>query len=158
VQGRATWDALLECGTGGGLVPAGLAARDSLRLEAGLPLYGNELGLDITPVEAGMAGAFGKKEADFVGRSALVDREPTSRIVGLKGLGRRAARAGSEVWLGDELVGHVTSGQPSPTLGYPVALARLRPDVTEEGVELEVDIRGKRHPFEIVATPFYRRQ
>lgn len=157
VQGAATWDALLECGTGAGLVPAGLAARDSLRLEAGLPLYGNELGPDITPVEAGMAVAFGKKEADFVGRSALVGREPTSRIVGLKGLGRRAAREGAQVWLGEELVGHVTSGQPSPTLGYPVALSRLRPDVTGEGVQLEVDIRGKRHPVEIVATPFYRR-
>lgn len=151
------WDALLNAGSAYDLLPAGLAARDSLRLEAGLPLYGQELTRDITPVEAGMAAAFRDKEADFVGRAAIVDRAPTSALVGLQGLGRRAAREGAEVYLDDVRVGVVTSGQPAPALGHPIALARLRPDVTEVGTALEVDIRGKRHPFEIVALPFYRR-
>lgn len=151
------WDALLNAGSSRDLLPAGLAARDSLRLEAGMPLYGQELGRDITPVEAGMGLAFAKKEAAFVGRDALVGREATSAIVGLQGRGRRAAREGAEVFLDGEPVGVVTSGQPSPVLGHPIALARLRPDVTEPGTELEVDIRGKKHPFVIVSTPFYRR-
>ena len=153
----AVWDALLEAGRGNGIQPAGLAARDSLRLEAGMPLYGNELTRDITPVEAGMSAVIQKKAVPFVGGAALVDREPSEYIIGMRGLGRRAARSGAEVYLDDELIGHVTSGQPSPTLGYPIALALLRTDVTGEGVELQVDIRGKRHPFEIVATPFYKR-
>lgn len=151
------WDALLNAGAAYDMLPAGLAARDSLRLEAGLPLYGQELTRDITPVEAGMARAFASKEGDFVGRDALVGREPTSAIVGLRGLGRRAAREGAEVYLDGEQVGVVTSGQPAPVLGYPIALARLRPDVTAAGTALEVDIRGRRHPFEIVDLPFYRR-
>lgn len=156
-HGPRVWDALLAAGQEQGLRPAGLAARDSLRLEAGMPLYGNELTRDITPVEAGMSAVIQKKATPFVGGGALVDREPTEYIIGLRGLGRRAARSGAEVYLDEELVGHVTSGQPSPTLGYPIALALLRTDVTGEGVELQVDIRGKKHPFEIVATPFYRR-
>ncbi|NLP39590.1 MAG: glycine cleavage system aminomethyltransferase GcvT [Corynebacterium pollutisoli] len=151
------WDALLNAGAAYDLLPAGLAARDSLRLEAGMPLYGQELGTDITPVEAGMARAFAGKEADFVGRAALDGREPESAIVGLKGLGRRAAREGAEVFREDEKVGVVTSGQPSPVLGHPIALARLHPEFSEPGVSLEVDIRGKRHPVETVALPFYRR-
>ena len=122
------WDALLNAGAAYDLLPAGLAARDSLRLEAGMPLYGQELGTDITPVEAGMARAFAGKEADFVGRAALDGREPESAIVGLKGLGRRAAREGAEVFREDEKVGVVTSGQPSPVLGHPIALARLHPE------------------------------
>ncbi|HHU68219.1 glycine cleavage system aminomethyltransferase GcvT [Corynebacterium sp.] len=151
------WDALLNAGSAYDMLPAGLAARDSLRLEAGLPLHGQDLTRDITPVEAGMAAAFRRKESDFFGRDALVDREPTSALVGLRGLGRRAAREGATVHLGGEQVGVVTSGQPSPTLGHPIALARLRPDVTAPGTALEVDIRGRRHPFEIVELPFYRR-
>ena len=151
------WDALLNAGAAYDLLPAGLAARDSLRLEAGMPLYGQELSRELTPAEVGMAGAYAKKEADFVGRAALAGRAPASAIVGLKGLGRRAAREGSAVFLGEEEVGVVTSGQPAPVLGHPIALARLRPDVTEVGTALEVDIRGKRHPFEIVALPFYTR-
>jgi len=155
-QAGQLWDALLNAGDSHDLLPAGLAARDSLRLEAGMPLYGNELTRDITPVEAGMAMAFRKKEADFVGRAALADREATSRIVGLRGEGRRAARSGAEVYRGDELIGTVTSGQPSPTLGYPVALALLSGEIAP-GEQLEVDIRGKRHPFQVVDTPFYQR-
>ncbi|MDO5512999.1 glycine cleavage system aminomethyltransferase GcvT [Corynebacterium sp.] len=156
-QAGDLWDALLNAGSAYDMLPAGLAARDSLRLEAGMPLYGQELGTDITPVEAGMARAFATKEADFVGKQALDGREPASAIVGLKGLGRRAAREGAEVFRQDEKIGVVTSGQPSPILGHPIALARLHPQFSEPGMELEVEIRGKRHPVLTVALPFYRR-
>ena len=152
---QKVWDAVIGSGT-----PCGLAARDSLRLEASMPLYGHELTAEITPVEAGMGRAFAKKEADFVGKDALLGREPSVVIAGLTSEQRRAAREGAEVFLKgtDEKVGVVTSGQPSPTLGYPVALAHLDPQHAEEGTEVEIDIRGRRYPFTIAPTPFYSRK
>ena len=149
------WDAVIDHGTA-----CGLAARDSLRLEASMPLYGQELTADITPVEAGMGRAFAKKEADFVGKRALTGREPSVVIAGLVSEQRRAARAGSEVFLAgsDDKIGVVTSGQPSPTLGHPVALAHLDPAHAEPGTEVEIDIRGRRYPFTIATTPFYTRK
>ena len=125
-----------------------------------MPLYGNELTTDITPVEAGMGRAFAKKEADFVGKQALTGREPSVVIAGLTSEQRRAARQGSDVYLAgtEAKIGVVTSGQPSPTLGYPVALAHLDPAHTEVGTEVEIDIRGRRYPFTIAATPFYTRE
>jgi aminomethyltransferase len=161
------WTALLAAGESHDLVPAGLAARDSLRLEAGMPLYGNELGLDTTPFEASLGPVVSfKKEETFIGREALESaREagPARVLVGLKGLGRRAGRGGYAVLEagsdgeGRE-IGRITSGQPSPTLGYPVALALVEPDFAEVGTAVEVDLRGKREPFEVVALPFYKRQ
>lgn len=152
---QQVWDAVIGAGT-----PCGLAARDSLRLEAAMPLYGHELTADITPVEAGMGRAFAKKEADFVGKAALVGREPSVVIAGLTSEQRRAAREGAEVFLAgsEEKIGVVTSGQPSPTLGYPVALAHLDPAHAEVGTEVEIDIRGRRYPFTIAPTPFYSRE
>lgn len=150
---QAVWDAVIPHGT-----PCGLAARDSLRLEASMPLYGHELTTEITPVEAGMSRAFAKKEAAFVGKEALSGREPSVVIAGLTSTERRAAREGAEVFLGDEKIGVVTSGQPSPTLGYPVALAHIDPAHAEIGTEVEIDIRGRRYPFTISATPFYSRK
>lgn len=149
----AVWDAVAGHGT-----PCGLAARDSLRLEASMPLYGHELSADITPVEAGMGRAFAKKEADFVGKEALAGRQPRVVIAGLTSSQRRAAREGAVVYLGEERIGEVTSGQPSPTLGYPVALAHLDPEHAEIGTDVEIDIRGRRYPFTIVETPFYTRK
>ena len=149
------WDALV-----GETTPCGLASRDSLRLEASMPLYGNELSTEITPVEAGMGRAFAKKEADFVGKEALSGREPSVVIAGLTSEQRRAARAGAEIFLpgSQDRIGVVTSGQPSPTLGYPVALAHLAPEHAEVGTDVEIDIRGRRYPFTIVDTPFYSRK
>ena len=147
------WEAVIGHGT-----PCGLASRDSLRLEASMPLYGHELNAEITPVEAGMGRAFAKKEADFVGKQALTGREPSVVISGLTSSERRAAREGAEVFIGDNKIGVVTSGQPSPTLGHPVALAHLDPEHAEIGTEVEVDIRGKRYPFMISKTPFYTRK
>ncbi|MDK8305792.1 glycine cleavage system aminomethyltransferase GcvT [Corynebacterium imitans] len=152
---QKVWDAVIDCGT-----PCGLASRDSLRLEASMPLYGNELSTEITPVEAGMGRAFAKKEADFVGKEALVGRESEVVIAGLTSEQRRAARSGAEIYLpgSEDRIGVVTSGQPSPTLGYPVALAHLAPEHAEVGTDVEIDIRGRRYPFTIVDTPFYSRK
>ncbi len=156
------WRLALEVGAERGLIAAGLAARDSLRLEAGMPLYGNELGLEGNPFEAGLGPVVSfKKEETFVGREALeaIKAEGTSRVlVGLRGTGRRAGRGGYTVHAGGEQIGTITSGQPSPTLGYPIALAYVNPEFAEVGTSVEVDLRGKLEPFEVVALPFYKRQ
>jgi len=164
----ALWRKLLEVGGPQGLVPAGLSARDSLRLEAGMPLYGNELDTTTTPFDAGLGRVvrLDKACADgtptpFVGRAALEARsssEPTRTLVGLAGEGRRAARHGYPVVTrGGEPVGVVTSGAPSPTLGHPVAMAYVRPDLAEPGTELAVDVRGRLENVRVVPLPFYRR-
>ncbi len=169
--GPALWRRLLVAGAPFGLVPAGLSARDSLRLEAGMPLYGNELDRTTTPYDAGLGrvvvldktGPDGEP-VDFVGRAALAARAhstPARVLVGLVGDGRRAARHGYPVVAGvaDDAptVGTVTSGAPSPTLGYPVAMAYVTPEVAAEGTRLAVDVRGRREPVHVVPLPFYRR-
>ncbi|MBM7051849.1 glycine cleavage system aminomethyltransferase GcvT [Rothia sp. ZJ1223] len=159
------WNAALEAGKAFEILPAGLAARDSLRLEAGMPLYGHELGLEITPFESGLGKlveiALTKKSADFVGRAALekmAEQAPARSLVGLKAQGKRPARAGSTLVDGEKTIGEITSGIPSPTLGYPVAMALIDTDYAREGDTVNVDIRGKQAPFDIVALPFYTRQ
>ena len=165
------WRALLAAGQPLGLVPAGLAARDSLRLEAGMPLYGNELDRTTTPHDAGLGRVvrLDKVDADgtplpFVGRDALAARAhatPSRVLVGLVGLGRRAARHGYPVLTSTEAgaatVGHVTSGAPSPTLGTPIAMAYVTPEVSAPGTDLAVDVRGRAEPVRVVELPFYRR-
>ncbi|MCB7135703.1 glycine cleavage system aminomethyltransferase GcvT [Cellulosimicrobium marinum] len=168
----ALWRAVLAAGTPVGLVPAGLSARDSLRLEAGMPLYGHELDTTTTPYEAGLGRVvrLDKTAPDgsplpFVGRDALAARKaspPARVLVGLRGLGRRPARAGYGVVLpeaGGEVrrIGTVTSGAPSPTLGHPVAMAYVSPEFAAEGTELAVDVRGRAEPVVVVPLPFYRR-
>ncbi|KQB85179.1 glycine cleavage system aminomethyltransferase GcvT [Corynebacterium oculi] len=156
----ALWEAAFQAGKPHEIRPAGLAARDSLRLEAAMPLYGNELSEELTPIDAGLGVLVSKKkEGDFVGRAALDSVEQPSRLlVGLVSEGKRAARAGATV-LSEEgaEVGVVTSGQPSPTLGHPIALAYVDRTLATPGTELTVDIRGKHYPFRVVETPFYRR-
>jgi aminomethyltransferase len=154
------WDTILEQGIPAGLVPAGLAARDTLRLEAGMPLYGNELGPDVTPFEAnlGRLVKFGKP-GDFVGRSALTERAATGPrhvLTGLTIQSRRVARHGYPVLAAgrDIPAGEVTSGAPSPTLGVPIAMAYVVPDV----VATAVDIRGEAVPAIVTELPFYRRR
>jgi aminomethyltransferase len=155
------WQLALSRGEARGLIAAGLAARDSLRLEAGMPLYGNELGLDTTPFEAGLGPVVSfKKEENFVGRAALEASKQAGAkrvLVGLRGAGRRAGRGGYAVHAGGAQIGVITSGQPSPTLGYPVAIAYVDPAFVEIGTAVEVDLRGKLEPFEVVALPFYKR-
>jgi aminomethyltransferase len=159
------WESLLEAGEGHGLIPAGLAARDSLRLEAGMPLYGNELSLRVNAYEAGLGPVVSlAKESDFVGREALAALKAAGvgstigqKLVGLKGTGRRAARGHYPVLKDGTLIGEVTSGQPSPTLGYPVAMAYVDVEHAEVGTLVDVDLRGKAERFEVVALPFYKR-
>ncbi len=160
------WDALTVQGAPAGLVPAGLAARDTLRLEAGMPLYGNELGPDVTPFEAGLGRVVKfDKPGDFVGREALAARAsegPRTVLVGLTMRSRRIARHGYPVLAGapaegapgGRRVGTVTSGAPSPTLGVPIAMAYLEPG---DHPGLAVDIRGQAAPADLTDLPFYRR-
>lgn len=157
------WEALRETG-GSRVVPCGLASRDTLRLEAGMPLYGHELTTETFPVQAGLGRVVAlSKEGDFVGRAA-VERGPGDDarvLVGLAAEGRRAPRAGYEVYDGDgadaSVVGVVTSGALSPTLGHPVAMAYVAPANAEAGTRLFVDVRGSRIPASVVDLPFYRR-
>jgi glycine cleavage system T protein len=149
-----------ELAKAGEVVPAGLAARDSLRLEAGMPLYGNELTLDTTPYEAGLGRVVKlDKPGDFVAKAALAvhaQTPPGRRLVGLVGRGRRSPRQGYEVVTsGGAPCGVVTSGAPSPTLGKPIAMAYVDGAVTE--TELAVDVRGRREPVDVVDLPFYKR-
>ena len=162
----ALWQALIAIAEDGELTPAGLASRDSLRLEAGMPLYGNELSLEGDPFAAGLGPVVAlSKEGDFIGKAALAAKKEAGagstagrKLVGLKGLGRRAARGHYPVLKDGNVVGEVTSGQPSPTLGYPVAMAYVDVEFTGPGTALDIDLRGKTEPFEVVALPFYKRQ
>jgi aminomethyltransferase len=154
----ALWDALLAAGQPHGLVPAGLAARDTLRLEAGMPLYGHELSLDIVPAQAGLGRVVADKE-DFVGKAGLAERDTGGApvLVGLAAAGKRAGRAGYQVFDGDTPVGEITSGALSPTLGHPIAMAFVSPNASAPGTELTIDVRGTRVPATVTALPFYRR-
>jgi aminomethyltransferase len=168
---EAIWAALTEAGAGHGLHPAGLAARDTLRLEAGMPLYGNELGRDLTPYDAGLGRVVKlDKPGDFVGRAALAERavaSPQRELVGLVSRSRRVPRHGYDVLWDQAARGTVTSGAPSPTLGRPIAMAYVEPGVALEAREaargggqpsrLAVDIRGNAEEADIVPLPFYRR-
>jgi aminomethyltransferase len=168
------WDALTASAASGpdgrGLPAAGLAARDTLRLEAGMPLYGNELGPDVTPYEAGLGRVVRlDKPGDFVGRQALAVRAaegPRRTLIGLLGRSRRVPRHGYPVLSGVGLsgvglsgagdrVGVVTSGAPSPTLGTPIAMAYVEVDA---GGPFGIDIRGKTEPAEVTGLPFYDRR
>lgn len=157
----ALWEKTVEAGKDHELVPCGLASRDSLRLEAGMPLYGNELSLERTPFDAGFGPVVSfKKEENFVGREALEALRgvtPPRKLVGLKGLGKRAGRGGYAIVKDGATIGEITSGQPSPTLGYPVALGYVDAEYSEVGTELDVDLRGKTLPFVVVELPFYTR-
>jgi aminomethyltransferase len=162
----ALWQAIVAIADEGELTPAGLACRDSLRLEAGMPLYGNELSLEGDPFAAGLGPVIAlSKEGDFVGKAALAAKKAAGagtttgrRLVGLKGLGRRAGRGHYPVLKDGVVVGEVTSGQPSPTLGYPIAMAYVDIEFTAPGTALDIDLRGKAEPFEVVALPFYKRE
>jgi aminomethyltransferase len=159
------WKALSEAGAERGLVPCGLACRDTLRLEAGMPLYGHELSSALTPFDAGLGRVVKFDKGDFVGRGALeaaaARTETDSRrvLVGLVSEGKRVPRAGHAVLTPDgEPIGVVTSGAPSPTLGKPIAMAYVSARFAVPGDEVAVDVRGNREPVRVTALPFYRRE
>ncbi|MEU0084274.1 glycine cleavage system aminomethyltransferase GcvT [Streptomyces sp. NPDC006274] len=160
------WQALTGAGAPAGLIPCGLSCRDTLRLEAGMPLYGHELTTALTPFDAGLGRVVKfEKEGDFVGREALTaaakraETAPPRKLVGLIAQGRRVPRAGMQVVAGGQVVGEVTSGAPSPTLGKPIAMAYVDAAHAAPGTQgVGVDIRGTHEPYDVVALPFYKRQ
>src|SRR5262245_43232290 len=160
-EGVRVWRELAAAGATLGLKPIGLGARDVLRLEAGMALYGHELSEESNPREAGIefALALTREKGDFVGRSGLetLGRERRARLVGITTEGPRVPRQGLELFHGAERVGQVVSGGVSPTLGTNIGSAFVRLGLDREGVELELDVRGKRQPARVRELPFYSR-
>lgn len=157
----ALWRKLLEAGKEEGLKPIGLGARDTLRFEANLPLYGQELSAEITPIEAGIGFAVKPdKEADFFGKEILAQQKQNGaprRLCGIEMIGRGIPRHGYPVYHGETLIGEVTTGTQSPTLKKNIGLALLDREYSEAGTEVEVEIRSKRVKAKIAETPFYKR-
>ncbi len=152
------WQALLEAGEEYGLIPCGLGARDTLRLEAAMPLYGHEMDENITPVETGLGYFVKLNKDDFIGKHALVAKgEPTQKRVGLKMTGRGIAREECPVWLEDRQIGITTSGTHCPYLNHAVAMAMVKVPYSAVGTEVEVEVRGRKIAAEIVKLPFYKK-
>ena len=155
----ALWDALLDAGSADGLAPAGLGARDTLRLEAALPLYGHELGPDTTPFEARLAWVVRLDKGDFVGRAALLEakaRGPRRCLVGIETTAAGIPRADYPLLRDGARVGQVTSGTKSPTLGKGIALGYVEPTASALGTALAVEIRGRAIEAQVVRVPFYK--
>jgi len=156
-QGRQLWEELL----GRGAKPCGLGARDTLRLEAAMPLYGHELNEETDPFQAGLSWAVKLDKGDFIGREALLRRRQDPSLpqrIGLELEGRRIAREGAVVLKDGEPVGRVTSGTFSPTLNKAIAMAYIKPAHAQAGTILAVDVRGKPESARVVPLPFYRRK
>jgi aminomethyltransferase len=156
------WDALMVAGQPHGLLPAGLGARDTLRLEAGYALYGHELTDDITPLEAGLGWSVKlNKGDDFIGRQALADEKEHGlrrKLVGIALNDRGIPRAGYPILRDGQVIGEVTSGTMGPTVERPVAMGYVPAADAAPGTQVAVDIRGKTVPATVVALPFYKRQ
>ncbi|MBN8236608.1 glycine cleavage system aminomethyltransferase GcvT [Halobacillus kuroshimensis] len=160
-SGPDLWQVLLKAGEPEGLRPIGLGARDTLRFEANLALYGQELSRDITPIEAGLNFAVKiKKEEDFIGKETLMKQKkegPERKLVGIEMLDKGIPRTHYEVYDRDVKIGFVTTGTQSPTLGKNVGLALLNRAYTVEGTEVTVQVRKRRLKARVVPTPFYKR-
>ncbi|MDF2038586.1 glycine cleavage system aminomethyltransferase GcvT [Cytobacillus oceanisediminis] len=158
----ALWNEILEAGKEEGVLPCGLGARDTLRFEANLALYGQELSPDITPLEAGIGFAVKvNKEADFIGKEVLKNQKENGvprKLAGIEMIDRGIPRHGYPVYKGEELIGEVTTGTQSPTLKKNIGLVLIKKEHAGPGTELEVEIRGKRLKAKIAATPFYKRE
>jgi aminomethyltransferase len=156
-----TWSALLASGVAHGLIPAGLGARDTLRLEARLLLHGSDIDETTTVVEAGLGWIVRPAKGEFLGR-AVLSRElqdgAARRLAGFEVRGRAIARHGHRVLAGAREVGRVTSGTHAPTLRRSIGLAYLPPELAEPGTEIEIEIRGRHEPAFVVPTPFYKRE
>jgi aminomethyltransferase len=157
---QRVWDGLLDTGQAAGLKPIGLGARDSLRFEPRLALYGHEISESINPYEAGLGWVVKLDTGDFIGRETLQQIKadgPRRKLAGLEMIGRGIARGGYPVMTTEgEAVGEITTGMPSPTLGKNLALALVRTDLAKIGTELDVVVRGKPIRARVVKTPFYQ--
>lgn len=152
------WNALLEAGADLGLIPCGLGARDTLRLEAGMPLYGHEMDDTVSPLETGLGFAVKMGKEDFVGKAAIERRgEPAIARVGLKVTGRGIAREHCDIYIGEEEIGATTSGTHCPYLGGAYAMALIGVAHKALGTEVEIDVRGRKIPAQVVALPFYKK-
>jgi aminomethyltransferase len=160
-EAERVWRALAEAGAPDGVRPIGLGARDTLRLEAGMPLYGHEIDEEHNPIEAGLGFgvSFAPEKGDWIGREALlrVRDEPRRALVGLTTAGPRVPRQGYELYNGQERIGAVCSGSVSPTLGTNIATGYVPVDWAHPGLSLEIDVKGKRQPCMVHELPFYSR-
>jgi aminomethyltransferase len=158
---EALWNALLEAGKDDGLLPAGLGARDTLRLEARMALYGHELDAETTPLEAGLGWVIKWDKGDFIGRAALLEQKASGlprKLVCLEMTERGVPRQGYPLLHEGQTVGVVSSGTHSPTLNRPIAMGFLPPSLCQPGTELHIAIRGKAHGMRVVQGPFYKRK
>ncbi len=156
---QALWDLLIDAGQQVGLIPCGLAARDTLRLEAAMPLYGHEMSDSITPLEAKLSSFVKMDKEEFVGKNALIEKgEPKKIRVGLKVLGRGILRENMPLYYEGKEVGTITSGTHAPYLGYPVAMAYVAVAQSTINSVVYADVRGRRVEAEVVALPFYKKK
>jgi len=152
------WKLLREAGEEFGLIPCGLGARDTLRLEAGMPLYGHEIDDVITPLEAGLDFSVKMNKPEFIGKAALEAKgEPKNIRVGLEVIGRGIIREHQDVYMGDERIGFTTSGTHCPFIGKAVAGAMIPREYSALGTEVEVDVRGRKIPAKVIELPFYKK-
>jgi aminomethyltransferase len=154
------WDAMLTAGKSDGLIPCGLGARDTLRLEAAMRLYGNDIDDTTTVLEADLNWIVGWGKTEFIGHDALRQQKATGitrKLVGFAMIDRAIARHGHTVMNGDDQVGYVTSGTQTPFLKKAIGMAYVPTHMTELGTELEIDIRGRRAKAIVVGLPFYKR-
>jgi aminomethyltransferase len=155
------WEKMLETGAEEGILPCGLAARNTLRLESAMSLYGHELGDDITPLEANLGWITKLQKGDFVGRDKIAELKEKGikrKLVGFEMREPGIARDGYDVYVEDNKVGTVTSGSPAPFLKKNIGFAFVPPEFANVGQELRIDVRGNRLAAEVVPTPFYKRQ
>lgn len=158
-EGVRLWDLLLEAGREEGLIPCGLGARDTLRLEAAMPLYGHEMDENITPLETGLDFAVKMNKESFIGKAGMLERgEPAVRRVGLKVTGRGIVRESMDVLKDGRVIGHTTSGTYLPYLKGAYAMALIEAGMAVEGCEVAVSVRGREIPCVITALPFYKRK
>lgn len=152
------WDALIEAGSEEGLIPCGLGARDTLRLEAAMPLYGHEMDDTIDPLETDLGFAVKMDKEDFIGKKAIEAKGGlTRKRVGLKVTGRGIIREHAKVFSGDKEIGFTTSGTHCPFLGYPIAMALLDIHYIEPGTKVVAEVRNRKIEAEVVELPFYKR-
>ncbi len=152
------WELLLNAGKDNGLIPCGLGARDTLRMEAGMPLYGHEMDETVTPLEAGLDFFVKLNKDDFAGKAALISAGIPKQIrVGLAVTGRGIVREHCDLYLNGVIVGHTTSGTFCPFVNKPIAMASLKTEFTKIGTKFEADVRGRRIEVEVIPLPFYKR-
>lgn len=159
-ESERVWNSLLEAGKSEGLLPAGLGARNTLRLEAAYPLYGHELDEETTLLEANLGWICKLDKGEFIGRDSLLKQRghgTRRKLVGFEMADRGIARDGYPVWIDGQRAGRVTSGSPAPFLKKNIGLAYVPPEKAEVGQEIQIEIRGKMVPARLVALPFYKR-